>query len=444
VRSGELSAVDVVRAHLAHIDAVDARIGAFRVVRGEAALPRRRRRRGARPGSPCRCRRARSRSRTTSPSRARSAPTARRPAASVPRPRPSVVARLRKAGAIVVGITRVPELCLYGATDGPGSVSRNPWGHRPVAGRAAQAGVLRRSPPARCRWRTATTAWLAAPPGGRLRAGHAEARARRRPGRDRCRQLVGHGRERRPGDDGGRSRRRPRRAGGGGAGAPGRSRGRPLRIALSTRSPVPGVRADAATRAAVDGVVALLTAAGHHVVRGTRRSPPVPPPGAGPLDGRRRDDAEHLGIDRARCSRAAARTPDRAAGPAGGPGPAATAERFRAAHGRLLRRRRRAAQPGDHRPPCRPRPWHERSFLANIDGQRPVGALDRRWNLAGLPALVAPGRLRPTGCPWPSSSSAPRGRRTTTLAGRRAGTPQPWRRYAPVFDPTAPGARVPA
>ena len=38
VRSGALSAVDVVRAHLAHLEAVDARIGAFRVVRTEAAL----------------------------------------------------------------------------------------------------------------------------------------------------------------------------------------------------------------------------------------------------------------------------------------------------------------------------------------------------------------------------------------------------------------------
>ena len=43
--------------------------------------------------------------------------------------------------------------------------------------------------------------------------------------------------------------------------------GRPLRIAVSTRSPVPGVRADAATRAAVDAVVAVLRDAGHSVVR---------------------------------------------------------------------------------------------------------------------------------------------------------------------------------
>src|SRR3954470_9275778 len=38
VRSGALRAVDVVRAHLDHIAEVDARIGAFRVVRTEAAL----------------------------------------------------------------------------------------------------------------------------------------------------------------------------------------------------------------------------------------------------------------------------------------------------------------------------------------------------------------------------------------------------------------------
>src|SRR3954449_2852591 len=38
VRAGEWSAVDVVRAHLAHLDAVDPRVGAFRVVRREAAL----------------------------------------------------------------------------------------------------------------------------------------------------------------------------------------------------------------------------------------------------------------------------------------------------------------------------------------------------------------------------------------------------------------------
>jgi amidase len=38
-----------------------------------------------------------------------------------------VVARLRNAGAVVVGITAVPELCVFGATDSPGHITRNPW-----------------------------------------------------------------------------------------------------------------------------------------------------------------------------------------------------------------------------------------------------------------------------------------------------------------------------
>ena len=38
-----------------------------------------------------------------------------------------VVERIRAAGGVVVGITRVPELCVYGATDSVYGVTRNPW-----------------------------------------------------------------------------------------------------------------------------------------------------------------------------------------------------------------------------------------------------------------------------------------------------------------------------
>jgi amidase len=38
-----------------------------------------------------------------------------------------VVRRLRAAGAVVVGITRVPELCIWGATDSTFGTTRNPW-----------------------------------------------------------------------------------------------------------------------------------------------------------------------------------------------------------------------------------------------------------------------------------------------------------------------------
>ncbi|PTR29094.1 amidase [Rhodococcus sp. OK519] len=37
------------------------------------------------------------------------------------------VARLRAAGAIPIGLTAVPELCVWGAVDSPGRITRNPW-----------------------------------------------------------------------------------------------------------------------------------------------------------------------------------------------------------------------------------------------------------------------------------------------------------------------------
>src|ERR687889_557045 len=128
VRSGELTAVEVVRAHLAHLEGVEPRVGAFRVVRREAALaeahaidtaltrfalplagvPVAVKDNVAVAGEIC----------TDGSPACPAGPAARDH---------EVVARLRKAGAVVIGITRAPELCLYAATDGPGSVSRNPW-----------------------------------------------------------------------------------------------------------------------------------------------------------------------------------------------------------------------------------------------------------------------------------------------------------------------------
>ena len=38
-----------------------------------------------------------------------------------------IVRRLRNAGAVVVALTRVPELCVYGTTDSAFGITRNPW-----------------------------------------------------------------------------------------------------------------------------------------------------------------------------------------------------------------------------------------------------------------------------------------------------------------------------
>ncbi len=98
-----------------------------------------------------------------------------------------IVARLREAGAVVVGITRVPELCLYAATDGPGTVTRNPWdtawspaGSSGGSAAAVAAGVVPPPPPPQAA-RKALTAEPESP--------SAAARTRKSR-RERCRPLA--------------------------------------------------------------------------------------------------------------------------------------------------------------------------------------------------------------------------------------------------------------
>jgi amidase len=128
VRNGETSARAEVEAALSRIDDRDGRIGAFQLVRHAAA----RREADAVDASPDR----------TGLSLAgvpiavkdnvpvegepmRSGSQATDPA---PQPRDhEVVRRLRQAGAVVVGVTRMPELGVYGSTDSAFGITRNPW-----------------------------------------------------------------------------------------------------------------------------------------------------------------------------------------------------------------------------------------------------------------------------------------------------------------------------
>jgi amidase len=96
-------------------------------------------------------------------------------------------------------------------------------------------------------------------------------------------------------------------------------------------------------------------------------------------------------------------------------------------------------------PPLPARPWHERGFLANVTSNARWAPWTAAWNLAGLPALVLPGGSRPDGLPVGVQFVGPAGaeRRLLWIAGeveRRL----PWRRYAPVFDPTATPVEAPA
>jgi amidase len=447
VRSGEVTAVDVVRAHLDHIEAVDARIGAFRVIRREAALAEAHAidtalTRFALPlagvpiavkdnvdvaGEVC----------------TDGSPASRNEPATRDHP---VVARLRKAGAIVVGITRAPELCLYAATDGPGAVSRNPWdtarspagssggsaaavasGSVPLAHGNDGTGSLR-LPAAACGLVTlkpgvgvvpaeiGADSWSGMAVNGALATTVADLAVA---------HAVMAGEE-------------P---------APAVPPGRPLRIAVSTRSPVPGVGADAPTRATVDAVVAELIAAGHTVVR---REPPITPGAAAGAMARwmvgAEDDAEHLGIDRAALqprSRTHARI-GRMVRRAGLVRPR-TAERFRERMVAFFEDVDLLLSPVTTGPPLPARPWHERSFMANVAANARWAPWTAAWNLAGLPALVLPAGNRPEGLPIAVQFVGPPGAegRLLWLAGELE-RERPWRRYAPVFDPTVPKVAAPA
>jgi amidase len=135
VRAGDATAREVVQRHLDRIAAIDADLGAFVRVRGDAALgeadavdARHDRKDLPLAGVPIAIK--------------DNVPVAGEPmrsgsAATPDTPREKdhpLVARLRAAGAVVVGITNLPELGIYPFTDNVYGISRNPWDPRRSAG----------------------------------------------------------------------------------------------------------------------------------------------------------------------------------------------------------------------------------------------------------------------------------------------------------------------
>jgi amidase len=448
VRSGEVSAVDIVRAHLDHIDAVDARVGAFRVVRREPALAEAHAidtalTRFALPlaGVPI----AVKDNVAVAGEVMTVGSSARATAAPETRDHP-VVARLRKAGAVIVGITRVPELCLYASTDGPGTVTRNPWDTARSSGGSSggsAAAVASGSVPlahgndsmGSLRIPAAANGLVTLKPGrGVVPAdlgadGWSDMGANGALATTVADLALAHAvlAGEQPGD----------------VPVP----DRPLRIAVSLRSPVRGAGPDAATRAAVEAVVTDLIAAGHTVVR---RDPPITTGVAAGGIARwmagAEDDAAHLGIDRADLlprTRTHARV-GRMMRRAGMLRPR-TAERFRERMVAFFDDVDVLLTPVTNGPPLPARPWHERSFMANLAANTRWVPWNAAWNLAGLPAAAVPAGTRPDGLPVGVQIIGPPGAegRLLWLAGELERR-QPWRRYAPVFDPTAPRAPAPA
>jgi len=145
VRSGTLSARSAVEAALSRIAARDPKLGAFQRVRAEAAL------REA-DAVDARADRAELPLAGVPVAIKDNVPVAGEPmrigsAGSDPAPQQrdhAIVTRLREAGAVVVGLTAVPELCVFAATDSTFGTTCNPWNpaHTPGGSSGGSAAAV--------------------------------------------------------------------------------------------------------------------------------------------------------------------------------------------------------------------------------------------------------------------------------------------------------------
>ncbi len=340
-----------------------------------------------------------------------------------------VVARLRAAGAIVVGLTNLPELAIYPFTDSVYGVARNPWDPRRTPGgssggsAAAVASALVplahgtdglgsvRIPAAACGLfgikpgtgllpgDLGETGWFGLSESGSLATTVADAALM-------LGVMAGTSYS---------------------AAEPG-----PLRIAASVRPPGPGIMIHPSSSAPVRACAELLGKSGHEV---TDADPPYP--GwlvpvvlsywfAGPAE----EAAGHAGMEprtrrHVRAGELAARArPPRASDRA----------RLRAALASFFDRYDVLVMPTLARP-CPPaRRYGERSWLRSVATALMFAPMTGVWNLAGFPAasVPVPGR----GLPGAVQLVAAPGRERTLLAlGAQIERVNPWRRHAPDYDP---------
>ncbi|MGK5675285.1 amidase [Micromonospora sp. URMC 106] len=443
VRRGDVTATQVVADHLDHIARVDADLAAFRAVRGGEAIteaekvdeqedlanlplagvPVAVKENTAVAGLP-----------TWNGSAA-----VRTPVAEADH---EVVRRLRGAGAVILGVTRMPELGLWGITDDETAVTRNPWdtgrtpgGSSGGAAAAVAAGLVPiahgtdglgsiRIPAACCGLlglkpgrgvipcQLGADDWFGLTEHGTLTSTVADAAvgfsvlAGRRP-----EKLVP-----------------PQR----------------LRVGVSLRSPVRGVHPDQPNRDAVAAAGRLLAGAGHDTVP----ADPVYPTALGlqgiatwfaaaaadvraaGLDrrGLQRRSRRHVALGEWAQRRGYVRETDRAAWRERSIG-------FFADHSIDL-----LLTPALATVPPAAEGWSGRSWRANMLASIRYAPFAAPWNIAGLPALVVPVGRRPDGLPVGVQLIGPPGSELLLLGVAGQFEMQaPWSRHAPGY-PRIPAA----
>jgi amidase len=363
-----------------------------------------------------------------------------------------VVRRLRGAGAIVVGTTRMPELGVWALTDDcseEGPLDRGLRSAPPAGGRSG----ITRNP-----WRTDRT------PGGSSGGSAAAVAAGLVPiahGNDgfgsvripaACCGLVGikPGRGVVPADVGagwyGMVENGILATGvedaaigfaviAGRTPAPLAEPGR-LRFAVSLRSPAAGIRADAGARLALASTVRELVGLGHSAVRADPSYPLwLQSRGIATWFGGVYEDATALDVDLAALQ---PRTRRHAA-----LGERAVRHGLVRAEDRESWRENVIAWLADGRydvlvtpalagPPPVAAAWSKRSWTANMVACARFAPYAAPWNLAGLPAMVVPAGVRPDGLPAAVQLVGRPGTELDLLAvARQLERVAPWRRHAP-------------
>ncbi|MEU1498064.1 amidase family protein [Streptomyces sp. NPDC005732] len=397
VREKRISPREVVAEHLARIERLDAGIGAFRLVRSEAAMAEADAV-AARPdlaglplagvpvavkdNLPVRGESCRQGSAATSDAAAEEDHV--------------TVARLRAAGAVVVGLTNVPELCVFGTSDGVYGIVRNPWDPSRTAGgssggsaAAVAAGMVPlalgndgmgslRIPAANCGLVGLKPGhgtvpagighgdWFGMAENGPLATTVADARL--------MLAVLSDTEAVRP------------------SGNPAR------RIAVSVRSPLAGVTVDRPYATAAREAAALLAGAGHRV---RRSDPPYPlwlgttslahwtagtAVDAADLDPRRltRRTRAHAAVGRRFVT--GVRTGERR-------------EQLRARLTPFFEEHDVLLTPALARRGPAAAAWHERGWLRNLLANTNYSPLTPPWNLTGWPAMAVPFGTLPGGAP---------------------------------------------
>ncbi|AIS01770.1 amidase [Streptomyces glaucescens] len=432
VREKQVTPREVVAEHLARIERLDGRIGAFRVVRAEAAL-READEVGARgdladlplAGVPVAVK-------DNVPVGGETCRNGSAATPDTPVERDHVtVARLRAAGAVVVGLTHVPELCIFATTDGVHGTSRNPWDTSRSAGgssggsaAAVAAGMVPialgtdgmgslRIPAANCGLVAIKPGhgvvpaglggndWFGMTENGPFATTVADARLMLSVLADR--------------EDGMEPEAAATR-----------------RIAVSLRSPLPGVTPGKPYASAVREAAGLLIKAGHQV---RRADPPYPKTlgvtalahwtAGASVDAQALDP--RLLTRRTRVHAAIGR---RVAGRVG-----------TGADREALRRRLKPffdeydvlLTPALARRSPRVAPWHERGWLRNIAANSTYAPMTPPWNLTGWPAMVVPLGTLPSGAPCAVQLVGRPGSEALLLevAGQLE-RQRPWERVAPL------------